>query len=57
MTVDPLFIHRQIEILRADITRAQEFCIKCEGEIAALKKVLDHAAAMEKERETLFDEP
>jgi len=57
VTIDPLFIHRQMESLRAEIVRAQEFCIKAEGELTALKKVLDHAAALEKDREIVFNEP
>jgi hypothetical protein len=46
-----------MESLRAEIVRAQEFCIKAEGELTALKKVLDHAAALEKDREIVFNEP
>jgi len=57
MTVDRLFINQQMETLRAEIKRAQEFLIKAEGALTAYKAMLDHVNQQEKEREPVFNEP
>lgn len=55
MTVDRAFIDREMETLRAEMKRAQEFLIKAEGALTAYQLILDHAA--KQPEEPVFNEP
>lgn len=59
MDVDRAFVDKEMETLRTEIKRAQEFLIKAEGALVAYKTILEHAAKRESERveEPIFREP
>jgi len=57
MIVDRAFIDREMETLRTEIKRAQEFLIKAEGALVAYKTILEHAEKQPKPEEPVFNEP
>lgn len=59
MDVDKAFIDQEMETLRSEIRRAQEFLLKAEGALVAWQTIKAHAEQRQKEKgeEPIFNEP